>query len=424
MNDYSTYITLATALAIGLLIGIERGWHERESKEGERIAGIRTYGLIGLLGGVAALLGTDLAGWVVAVVFLGLAVAWSVAYVMNFKRESDASITSIVAGLLTFGLSVLAGLGYTKEASAAAVATTILLGLKPELHKGIYHLQRRELKAGFKLLLISVVLLPILPNKGYGPWDALNPYHIWWMVVIIALISFVGYFSVKVIGAQKGLLFTGLFAGLSSSTAVTLHFSKLVRSNPQISMLASVSVLVACATMFPRTLVVVTLFDQSLFVPLLVPMGVMGIIVYVISLLYWRTGRKIADVTDNSSASALKNPLDLSVAIRFGVLLSLIMLLSKGLQQYFGDAGLYVLSVLSGIADVDAISLSFARMHFNEEVLLNTTITGIVLASATNSIVKGALAIGIGGANYGLKVGLPLLVASLAGVASVWLMNF
>ena len=419
--ELENYLLLLTALAIGMLIGVERGWHEREHKEGERIAGIRTYGILGLLGGIVALLTGKNNVLLQGLTFVAIAFVWSIAYVMNFTREKDASITGLIAGLLTYTLGVAAGLGYIKEASAAAVVTAILLGFKPELHNWVQQLKREELQAGFKMLIISVVLLPVLPNKDYGPWGALNPYEIWWMVVIIALISFVGYFAVKIAGTRRGILYTGLFAGLSSSTAVTLHFSSLVKQNTQIEVPAATGVLLASATMFPRALAIVSIFNHALFVPLLKPVIVMSVIVYGVSVYFWRRQLKIAQ-PDNQQ-NVLRNPLNLGVALRFGLLLSAILLLSKGLQHYFGDAGMYALSGLSGMVDVDAISLSMARMNNNGDIMLTATVIAITLALASNSVVKGVYALSIGGMRFGAKVALPLVVAAAAGVAVVLTMG-
>jgi len=417
MSEFETYLQLLTALAIGILIGIERGWHEREYKEGERIAGIRTFGILGLLGGIVALIAGRAGSLVQGLTFVAIAIAWSTAYVLNYSREKDASITGLIAGLLTYGLGVAAGMGYLKEASAAAVVTAILLGFKPELHYWLQQLKREELKAGLKMLVISVVLLPALPDKNYGPWGALNPYEIWWMVVIIALISFTGYFATKIAGTARGLLYTGMFAGLSSSTAVTLHFSSLVKKNKHIENLAATGVLVASATMFPRALLIVSVFNHNLFVPLLIPVIIMSIIVYGVSLVFWRRQLKVTE--QNSGQSNLENPLYLGNAVRFGILLSLILLLSKGLQQYYGDAGMYVLSLLSGIVDVDAISLSMARMNNDGDMVLSATVTAITLALASNSVIKGIYALAIGGIRFGLKVALPLISAAIAGIAAV-----
>jgi uncharacterized membrane protein (DUF4010 family) len=408
---------LGAALAIGLLIGVERGWHEREAKEGARIAGVRTYGLVGLLGGGAALLAQAFGALALGLAFLGLAGLLAAVYVENLRRgRADVGITSLVAALLTFVLGALAAMGEVVIAAASAVVATLLLGYKPQLHRWVNALEGEELRAGIQLLLISVVLLPILPNRGFGPWEALNPYAIWWMVVLIAALSFVGYFAVKIGGAARGTVFTGLAGGLASSTALTLHFSRLAARETGLVPMLAAGVLLACGTMFPRMLLVASLLNRELFLPLLVPTLAMAACVYLPALVtLWRQAR-----AKSYEASPLKNPLELKTALGFGALLALVMLLGKALQNLSGDAGVLLLAAASGVADVDAITLSLARMS-GEDLALTTAVLGVVIAGAVNSLVKGAMAGVIGGRAMGTRVALPLAAAAAAGLLSAWL---
>ncbi|MGD8803934.1 MAG: MgtC/SapB family protein, partial [Gammaproteobacteria bacterium] len=235
-EELQVFYHLCVALAIGLLIGVERGWKEREAQEGERVAGVRTFGLIGLLGGGTALLAEQLGSLVLGLAFVGMAGALTTVYVVNFRSsEDDAGITSLITGLLTFVFGALTVMGQAAVAAAFAVVTTLLLSYKPVLHQWVSALEVDELRAGIKLLLISVVLLPILPDQGFGPWQALNPYEMWWMVVLVASISFTGYFAIKIAGTRRGTVLTGLFGGLASSTALTLHFSRMSRGNDKLA---------------------------------------------------------------------------------------------------------------------------------------------------------------------------------------------
>jgi uncharacterized membrane protein (DUF4010 family) len=259
------------------------------------------------------------------------------------------------------------------------------------------------------------VLLPVLPDQGYGPWQALNPYRIWWMVVLIAMISFAGYFAIKIAGAQRGIVFTGVFGGLASSTALTLHFSRMSRRSAALTSILAMGILLACGTMFPRMLLVASVLNPALFKPLLVPAAVMALLAYLPALFYWRAqSHKKTD-----AASPLKNPLELKTALSFGLLLALVMLLGKALQNWFGEAGVLALAAASGVADVDAITLSLARMS-QDDLALQIAVTGIVTAAAINSLVKGGMATFIGGRDIGLRVGLPLLGSAIGGLVSVW----
>ena len=415
-EELQSFYFLGVALAIGLLIGVERGWKEREAKDGERIAGIRTYGLIGLLGGGTALLTQSAGGLVIGLAYVAIAGALTTVYVVNLRRgDEDVGITSLITGLVTFMLGALAGVGEVVVAAAFGVVTTLLLSHKPTLHRWVGTLKGRELRAGIKLLLITVALLPVLPNKGYGPWEALNPYEIWWMVVLVAVISFVGYVAIKVGGARRGVIFTGMFGGLASSTALTLHFSRMGRRDPLMAPVLATGILLACGTMFPRVLFVVTLVNPEMFKPLVVPMLVMALLTYLPAIGFWCS--PVPHKTNKRTK--LKNPVELRAALGFGVLLALVMLLSVALQDWFGDAAVLVLAAASGIADVDPINLSLARMSL-DDLALHIAATGGLIAAGVNSLAKAVMATAVGGREIGLRVGLPLIVSAGGGLATAW----
>ncbi len=412
-----TFYFLSVSLAIGLLIGVERGWKEREAEEGHRIAGVRTYGLIGLMGGCAALLAGHIGALIFGLAFAGLAAALTTAYVVNLRYVGkDVGITSLVSGLLVFVLGALAAIGEVTISAAFAVVTTLLLGYKPLLHRWVNTLEAEELRAGIRLLLISVVLLPLLPNRGYGPWQALNPYVIWWMVVLIAAISFVGYFAIKIGGTTRGAIFTGLFGGLASSTALTLHFSRMTRQDAALTPMLSTGILLACGTMFPRMLLVASLLNNGLFQPMLVPVAVMMLFLYLPALWYSR----MSTHKKSDTAFSFDNPLELKTALGFGLLLALVMLLGKMLRNWFGNVGMLALAAASGVADVDAISLLLARMS-QTDLAVGDAVMGIVIAAAVNNLVKGGISTVIGGKAMGLRVGLPLLASTAGGLVSAWL---
>ena len=218
MSELENFKLLGIALAIGLLIGLERGWRGRDLGEGMRVAGLRTHGMIGLLGGLSGILAQQVDAFLMGFVFLGLTSVLLLAYSKSLDKFQDFSITGVIASLITFTLGALTVFGHITLASASAVVITALLGFKPLLHGWLKKLEQEELNATLKLLLISVVILPILPDQGYGPWDAFNPYHIWLMVVLIAGISYLGYFAIRIVGNQHGPVLTGALGGLVSST--------------------------------------------------------------------------------------------------------------------------------------------------------------------------------------------------------------
>ena len=422
MNDFTDakeIALLGTALAVGLLIGVERGWKLREAKEGERIAGLRTYGLIGLLGGTAGLLFQYMGALVFALVFMGFTIAVTVSYVLRRLKSDDASITSLVTMLLTFILGSLVALEHINLGASSAVVIVLLLRFKGVLHSWLRKLGRQELHAAIQLLLISVVMLPVLPNQGYGPWLVFNPFEAWWMVVLIASISFVGYFSMKISGTEKGVILTALAGGLASSTALTLHFSRLYKKQPAMDSMLAAGILMACATMFPRILLVAGLINPALLPVLLTPMAVMSLLTFFFAALIWRE-KETNKATPN--LSSLINPLELKSALFFGALLVLVLLLGKAAVHYYGETGVYLLALLSGIADVDPINLTLSKMS-RTDLPVNVAVLGIVIAASTNTLIKAGLAVAVGGRKMFLQVVLPLLITASAGLAVLWIIS-
>ncbi|MBB3141046.1 MgtC/SapB family protein [Halomonas organivorans] len=416
ITAHEAALRLTVALLLGALIGIERGWAAREKKAGERIAGIRTHALVGLLGGLAALLSVAVSEWVFPLLLLAVAAIALVAQRASMPHSRDYSITGLIGLLLTFCLGAVAVAMDPVLAAACAVVTALILDNKREIHGLLNKLQAHELDAGLKLLLISVVMLPLLPDRGMGPGDALNPHQIWWMVVLIASTSFIGYFAMRLGGAEKGILFTSLFAGLSSSTALTLHFARLSRRNPELSPLLAAGILIACGTMFPRILFYCLLIRPELLPRLAPPVGVMGGLLYASALVIWRGQRQDAKV---DRPALRQNPLELRMALMFGALLAAIMLLGRWLEEGLGDTGIYLLAASSGVADVDAITLSLTRMS-QDTIGMSTAVLGIIIAATVNNAIKSGMAAGLGTAKLGRRVALPMAVSLLAGLALAW----
>ena len=413
VSEQQVIIQLAVALLLGALTGLQRGWAAREQKSGERVAGMRTYALVGLLGGIATLLSLKVTAWVLPSTLLAVCIAAVIAYRARMLQMGNYSITGIIGLLLTFSFGALAVAVDITIAATAAVITTIILDNKNEIHSALNRLQEHELDAALKLLLISVVMLPLLPNEDMGLGGMLNPYKIWWMVVLIASISFAGYFAMRVGGTEKGILFTSLFAGLASSTALTLHFSRLARQTPQISALLSSGILLACGTMYLRILLYCAMITPTLLGYLVAPLLVMTLVLYFPALLIWRkyrNGTRVEQPTLNN------NPLDLKSALLLGALLTVILLLASVLQQWLGNAGIYVLAAVSGITDVDAITLSLARMS-QSGLESRTVLIGIIIASSVNNLMKAGMAVSIGGRAMLLRVALPIVLSLLAGLA-------
>lgn len=408
------FLKLAVALAVGLLMGLERGWHERGAGEGERIAGLRTFGLIALLGALWGMLAEQLGEFLLGFGFAGFAALVVASYLLSGRHERSVGVTTEVAMLLTFALGAVSAGGHMSVAAAVAVVAATLLGLKPVLHGWLLRLEQGELYAIFKLLLISVVLLPVLPDRGYGPWDTLNPHKLWWMVVLIAGISFVGYFAVKLAGARRGLVLTALFAGLASSTALTLSFARIGRHSPGLQPLLAAGVVIAAATMFPRVLLEVSVVNPDLLPALTVPLGAMTLLGFAAVPVLLRRG----STDEEPHEVPLSNPFELLPALKFAALLVAVLLLSKAAEQWLGEAGVYLLAAVSGLSDVDAITLSLAQLA-RGDLAAEVAVRGIVVAAMVNTAVKAVLVVAIARGVMGRRVGFAVVMAVLGGAVGL-----
>jgi len=412
LDEIALFERLGVALALGLLVGVERGWQTRQRAEGQRVAGFRTFGLIGLLGGLWVLIAAETGVLVLATAFAALAAVLIVSHAQFLRKDGDVGATTMVAALVTFALGALAGYGQMTIAAAGAVIVTLLLGIKPQLHGLVERLSHDELMAVIKLLLMSVVLLPVLPDQGFGPWQALNPYRLWWMVVLIAGISFTGYMAIKLAGPRRGVLLTGLFGGLASSTATTIGLARLAGRAATLRRLAAAGIIVAATTMLPRMLLVAAVVAPALAQRLMGPLLLGTLAGCGVAAWTWRRARRQA-VSDEPAA---RNPFELSMALQFGALLALVMVLSYALQDWLGHAGLYLLGAVSGLSDVDAVTLSLGARVGEGSLAAEVAAIAILLAAAANTLVKAGLALGIAGRDLGWRVSLGA-AAILAGGA-------
>jgi len=406
---------LGVALAIGLMFGLERGWEFRELHTEQRTAGLRTFGAIGLLGGVVAELAGDHGQMLIAALALALGIVLAAGYWRESEIDRDVSLTSSVTALVAYSLGALAGHGELLAASSSAVVLTMLLGFRPELHGLVRAIDREELLATFRLLLISVVMLPVLPNRSYGPWAAFNPYDIWWMVVLVAAVSYVGYFATRLMGAERGILITGVFGGLASSTVVALSLARRAAHDLREPNLLAAGATIASAIMWPRIFLIVGAVDPELAQRLVIPLVASTIVAIAGALWLANRGRKEEKTLAESGEKMIAtNPLDLGMAVRFGFILTAIMVAARAASAWAGPSGLLLVAGISGLVDVDAISLSVATMSIHRLTAPDVAISAILLAAAVNTLLKPAMALLIGGAPIGLR----FLAASLAMIAA------
>jgi len=390
MIDYAgLFLRFGAAIAIGFLIGLQREFaHGRAQRA--IVAGERTSALMGLLGALAAMAADQLAS---PMIFLGivllLGIFAGIAYFIDASR-GQVGLTSEVAMLIVVLLGALCYWEQFILAVAIGIMTTLLLSLKIETDRFVRSLTREDLFAALQLALISAVILPILPNGHFlpPPFDVLNPFNIWLMVVFISGISFLGYVAIKVVGPEQGIGLAGLLGGLVSSTAVTLSFAERSKQEPHLVKPFALAITVAWSVMFARILVEVGVLNKALLGVVWIPISAAGGagLLYVIYLFFSKRVTEKADIK-------FSNPLDLVVALKFGLLYGVVLLISRAAQMYFGDTGLFLSSLISGIADVDAITLSMAELSNSGGLALPTASRAIVIAAMSNTAVKGGIAI-------------------------------
>lgn len=416
-ETYDLALKLLAALTIGLMVGTERGWRDREEREGRRIAGIRTFSLIGLLGGVTALLAQQSSALVIAAVFVPIVALIIVAYVLEHKQSQDLGTTSAFAMMLVFALAAWSTYGYIVIAIATTVVVTALLGYKPTLHRLLQKVTPEELFSGIKLLMISAVLLPMLPNEGYGPWDAFNPFWVWLMVVLISGLSFAGYIAIRLIGDRMGTLVTAIAGGLASSTAVTFTLSHFARRQGGKSLFLG-GILVAAIIMFGRVAAEVALVNRQLLWALWLPFTFMVAALSVGVVWLWLRQKKEA----SEQPQEYQNPLQLATALKFGAVLAIVLIMAEAMEAWFGNQGIYALAAVSGLMNVDAITLSLAKMA-SGNLEHQVAAVGIVLASAVNTLVKGVIFAFVVGVRHSKWLMIFLLVATLPGVLLAFVAN-
>lgn len=391
---------LMVALGIGLMIGLERGWEQRGEAEGSRIAGFRTFTLIGLFGGLVALLSEPGDDWPLAFGLVALVPFLALGLRDHLAKGGTRSITTLVAALIVYGLGALAARGEMTVAAAVGVIVALLLGFKAELHGMVARLERAELLAVLKLLVMSLVLLPLLPDAGYGPWHALNPDRLWWMVVLITALSSAGYFAIKLLGPSLGLLATALLGGLVSSTAITVALSRRARAAGGAPGHYAGAALVAGAIVAPRVALLASVVAPTLLPLLAWPLLGLGVGCLGMALLLWR-GRGDAGA---AQAVPLGNPFELGPALKMGAILAAVMLLSEALPRWLGQGGLFALAAVAGLTDVDAITLSYGTQVTDGRLAATLAVWGILVAVAVNALVKGLLGLGLGGRRVGWRL--------------------
>lgn len=417
MDQEELFRRIAVALAIGLLVGLERGWQTRDEKDHQRTAGLRTFALTGLLGGICGLISAVSSPIVLAAGLLALTGALSLFSYLEATAEGNFSVTGVVAGILTFVLGAYATLGNETVAVAVAVAVAILLALREPLHSWVRNLTWAEIRSTLMLLAMTFLLLPILPNRPIDPWNIINPAEIWLLAILIAAISFAGYVAIRIFGDREGIAVAAVAGGLASSTAVTVSFSRLAREHPESTRLLAGGILLSGATMLVRVAVLAGVLRPELLATLFRPAAAACAVLLLGGAALLRDGQ--AD-TGQGSGLKISNPFDLGTVLKLAGLIAIIMLVAKGITDKAGAAGLYLLAAASGIADVDALTLSMARFAGGQVGFREASIA-ILVAATVNTASKAAMAGVIGGSRLGLLVG-GISAAAIAALAATFVL--
>jgi uncharacterized membrane protein (DUF4010 family) len=312
---------------------------------------------------------------------------------------------------VAFVLGAFAVLGDPIVAAAAGVAATALLALKSALHGWIRTLTWAELRAGLVLLAMTLILLPLLPDRAMGPFGAINPHELWLMTILIAAVSSVGYIAMKWFGGRQGVALSGLAGGLASSVAVTLSFSRLARENPGRGRALVAGTMLAGTTMMLRILLVAGAINIGLLRWLFLPLALAALGTAMLACWHlWQSADEGAD-----APLALKAPFELGTVLKFGAFLAVIMIAAKALTAWAGGWGAFGLAAVSGIADVDAITLTMSRLA-GSGLASETAATAILLTAAVNTAAKAVLGWFAGGSGPGLRLALGGALAIALGL--------
>ncbi|NOT60207.1 MAG: MgtC/SapB family protein [Acidobacteria bacterium] len=397
---------LFIALGLGLLVGLQR------ESAASPLAGVRTFPLVTILGAVSALLAQAFGGWLLAAAFLALAALIFSAKLAEQKRKHpDLGITTEAALLLMFAVGAYLIVGQRPIAIAIGGGTAVLLHFKGELHGLVGRLGATDLKAIMQFALISLVILPVLPNRTYGPYAVINPRHVWYMVVLIVGISLGGYIVYKFFGQRAGLVLGGLLGGLISSTATTVSYARRTKETPASVHHAAIVILIASTIVFARLLLEMFAVAPAFFVTALRPFAVVLFVFLLLSAwLYFRHRQEAIAMPEQ------ENPSELKSALFFGVLYAAVLFAAAAVKERFGSSGLYVVAAISGLTDVDAITLSTAQLVRNERLDAAHGWRVVMVAALSNLLFKAAAIAALGHRRLLMHVATAYGIALLIGL--------
>jgi uncharacterized membrane protein (DUF4010 family) len=411
MDVLDIFQRLGLGAALGLLVGLQR------EHAGTMLAGIRSFPLVTIFGGVCALLAMSYGGWLVGAGLLAVA---AMLVVGNLRQRAEArdgaGITTEVAALLMYALGAYLIQGVMEVAVVVAGVLAVLLHLKAQMHAFVKRIENKDIKAVMQFVLISLVILPLLPDQTYGPYAVLNPRNIWWMVVLIVGVQLAGYVLYRLVGQGAGTLLGGMLGGLISSTATTVAYARQAHGSPESAPLAATVIMLASTVSLLRVMVVAALVAPLAVGAIALPLGAMLAALVALSLTqFFLVGRAPVQLP------AAENPAELKPALFFAGLYALVTIGIAAAQDWFGNSGLYVVALISGLTDVDAVTLSSTRMLSQNRLPADIAWRVILVAALANLVFKGGSAYVLGGKALGRRVLLLFGLALAWGLALLFL---
>jgi uncharacterized membrane protein (DUF4010 family) len=402
---------LAVSLGLGLLVGFQREWSPNKE------AGIRTFALITVFGTVCAQLAGSYGGWVIAAGLIAVAATVLMGQFMGLRTgEDDIGITTEIAALVMYGVGAILVMGQVTVAVIVGGTVAVLLHWKTSLHRFVRRIEKKDISAIMQLILIGLVILPILPNRTYGPYNVLNPHDIWLMVVLIVGISLGSYLAYRFLSARAGMLLSGLFGGLISSTATTVTHSRRTRGSSETVNMSTVIIMVASTMVFGRVAFEVFLVAPSVMPRIILPLLVlMGYMVIISGGFYLFLGRRQKKVRLD------ENPSQLKTAVVFGLLYAIVILAVTAAKEHLGQTGLYAVSALSGLTDADAITLSTAQLMKAGKVNADTGWRMIMIGALSNVVFKGGIVALLGARRLLKHIAVAFGLTLAGGLAILWL---
>ena len=407
--DFTDIYPFVISLLIGALIGTERQRRIAEEKI-RGVAGLRTFTLIALLGTLSAVLSDHYGQMFAVVAFASFTIIIGIGYVASASSLGRIDFTGAVAAVITFSLGMLASFQESiLLAVSLAVITTWILATRTITHHYVEALSETDLLDTLKMGIIALVIYPLLPDQPLDPFGVLNPRQIWLFVVLVSLIGYIGYVLIRILGAERGLSLTGVLGGLVSSTAVTTAMASEVKVNKEIMPSAVFATTIASCTMFPRILFIVLVVNKDLFLSLLPQL--LGMTAIGIALAYVR----MRNMEPVERKVEVRDPFRILPALKFGAFFAFVLLVSKLASIYFGSTGTYAASIMAGLADVDAITLSMATLA-KSSIPQNTAVISITLAAITNTLVKLFIAYILGNRDFGNRVAVVFIPMVIIGI--------